>query len=82
MKNKFVFISIAALFLGACSGNQNKEQNNPDETHLHEDGSTHQNHDATDTVKQEEFNATTDTIQNQIDSNQHSHDGHDHPHQH
>jgi outer membrane biogenesis lipoprotein LolB len=82
MKNKFVFISIAALFLGACSGNQNKEQNNPDETHLHEEGSTHQNHDAIDTVKQEEFNATTDTIQNQIDSNQHSHDGHDHPHQH
>lgn len=80
MKKQFVLISFAALFLAACSSNQNKEQNNSDETHLHEDGSIHQNHE--DTVKQEEFTVTADTIQNQIDSNQHSHDGHEHPHQH
>jgi hypothetical protein len=82
MKKQFVLISFAALFLAACSSNQNKEQNNSDETHLHEDGSTHQNQDVADTIKQEEFNAATDPIQNQIDSNPHSHDGHEHPHQH
>ena len=80
MKKKFVFISIAAMFLGACSGNQNKEHNHSDEAHTHEDGSLHQNHD--DTVIQEEFTVTADTIQNQIDSIPHSHSEHEHPHQH
>lgn len=80
MKKQFVLISIAATLLTACSSNQNKEQINQDETHLHEDGSIHQNHD--DTVMQEEFTVTADTIQNQIDSIPHSHSEHEHPHQH
>lgn len=71
-------MSIAAILLAACSGNQKKEHDHNDGTHQHADGSTHQNHKA-DTVKQEEFTATSDTSLNKTEK-EHSHEGHEHSH--
>ncbi|MBK9636937.1 MAG: hypothetical protein IPO63_03650 [Bacteroidetes bacterium] len=82
MKRQFVFILFVAVFLVACSNNQNNENSHQDETHVHEDGSTHQNHDDNDTAKQEEFDVTQDTTLNQADSLHHTHDGSEHTHQH
>jgi len=82
MKKLFVFILFAALFFVACSGNPNKENNHQDGAHLHEDGTTHPDHDVIDTVKQEEFDVTQDSTQEQEVGQHHSHDGNEHSHQH
>ena len=85
MRKSLILLSMAAYLFTACGNNQSKEQNH-DATHQHDDGSVHQIHEATDSVKQEEFTATPDTAsQDQKPKHEHSHDGeqgHEHPHKH
>jgi hypothetical protein len=65
---KLLFAMMASLFILASCGKKAEEG-----THVHEDGTTHTDHDA-DTTKQEEFNAA--------DSTDHHHDSTDHQHPH
>lgn len=62
---KFTFALLALLFLFASCGK--KAEN----THTHEDGSTHADH--SDTTRQEEFNASDSTEHHQHDSTDHEH---------
>jgi hypothetical protein len=67
-------LAIISLFVLLSSCNNNSETKN---THQHDDGSTHIDHDTTKPVQQE-FNVT-DTIKN--DTSSHSHDdGNKHSH--
>ena len=86
MKKVLITLSIAALLFAGCSNNQSKEHDHNDGTHQHDDGAEHQNNEADDSVKQEEFTAAPDTTsQNHESKHRHSHDGengHEHPHKH
>jgi uncharacterized protein YcfL len=82
MKKSLIVISVTALMLSACSGNQRNEHGHSHDTHTHDDGTVHQNHDAEE-PKQEEFSVSDDTLSksNQPET-EHTHDGHEHPHKH
>ncbi len=84
MKKIFLSITILAFMFAGCSDNQTKEHDHNDGTHIHDDGSVHQNHDEDSTNKQEEFTAPVDTASQKADSiHEHNHDGqdgHKHPH--
>ena len=77
MKKTFLLaIARSALFLSACTNN-----NNDSDTHTHEDGSTHGDH-AHDTIKppQQEF-IVGDTLQKDSATKEHTHsDGEKHSH--
>ena len=80
MKNYFIYMSIIFWLAAGCSSNQNKEHDHQDGTHTHEDGSVHKDHVA-DTTKQEEFVVPADsTSEKEKSTDEHSHDGHEHPH--
>lgn len=79
MKKYFIALSILAVLFSACSNNQTNDNN----THVHDDGSVHENHSQDTLVKQEEFTAPTDsTVINTEPAHEHTHDGHEHPHTH
>jgi|GEM_PF-1195503 len=67
-KTMFAMAVAIGLFAASCS-NEKKAEN----THQHDDGSTHADHDSTavDTTAQEEFKADSATT----DSATHSHEG-------
>jgi hypothetical protein len=64
---KFAFALVASLFILSSCGKKAEEG-----THTHDDGSVHTDH-ATDTTKQEEFNAADTTGHHHHDSTDHSH---------
>lgn len=68
---KLAIALTASLFLFASCGKKSDHEHGED-THTHEDGTTHSDH--ADTTKQEEFNAS--------DSTGHHHDSTDHKHPH
>lgn len=82
MKTSFFNLIVIALTLSACSGNQNKDYNHPSGTHIHADGTIHQNHGESDTMNQEEFIVPADSNLQENNNHHHSHEGHEHPHQH
>jgi hypothetical protein len=71
MKNLLMILAISFV-LFSCGGK--KEDN----VHTHDDGSTHGDHVAADTTKQEEFKVEADTVKQDT---AHSHDG-EKPHKH
>lgn len=83
MKTKIMMLAVALFFITACGENNG---NNNQGTHVHEDGTTHENH-AHETKKpstQECFKVDADTTILESE-HQHNHDhdhGHDHSHQH
>lgn len=83
---KKIMIMSAALFaLAACGGNNDKDNNH--DTHVHEDGTVHENHatEAATPAAQESFKVKADTTAATKAEHHHDHgDSHDHthPHQH
>ncbi len=84
MKKTFIIAVFAALALVACNNNQSEEnhEHNADGshpqtegTHMHDDGSVHNDHEADTTVKQEQFKV-------EQDSTAHGHDHSDPNHKH
>lgn len=75
-----IIISISFFFLTACVGNTSKQN-----THIHEDGSVHDNH-ATEQVTpvQESFKVEADTtlLNAETEENVHSHDHNESTHKH
>ena len=80
MKILFILVSIAIALLPACTGKKTNENTHDHETHQHDDGSVHQNHQ-TDTLKQEEFTVPVDSSLKKTEK-EHSHEEHDHTHTH
>lgn len=74
MKKLLFSASLLMLILASC--NNQPTNNVPDQTHQHEDGSVHTDHDAVP-HHQEEFTVETDSAQ--IDEHSHD-DGHTHEH--
>ena len=77
MKKSFFLSAFAALTLIACNNNKSEEnhEHNADgshsqteSTHVHDDGSVHNDHEADTTVMQEQFKVEQDSTAN----------GHDH----
>lgn len=86
MKKSILTVAVAALLFAACSNNKNKEHsqdgdehNHAKGTHVHEDGSVHEDH-ATE-HHQEEFKLDGDSaaIIKELE-NGHSHDDGSHDH--
>lgn len=85
MKNIFFTIAIFAILLGSCPNKSPKQT----DTHIHDDGTEHINHDNSEEVmpKQELFEVEIDSLTIKKDSlnsdpeTEHSHDGvHKHKH--
>jgi hypothetical protein len=80
MKTLIITLALVGILLSSCSNNSS---NNKD-THVHDDGTKHSNHDhkTDETPKQEQFEVGNDTLKNGEENNHtHSHDGgHDHTH--
>ena len=85
MKNIFFTVAILVFLLSSCGTNSNKKT----DTHTHEGGSEHVNHDNASDVapKQEAFEVDNDSLHTEKDTmkneheNEHSHeDGHEHTH--
>ncbi len=72
MKNFFAPLIFSACLLAACSGNQPKEQEHSEDTHVHDDGTVHDNHEA-DSVTQEEFTAPVDSTSKET-GKEHTHE--------
>ncbi len=80
MKKIFIFIASATVFFAGCSGS-NKVNDDKKGTHVHEDGSVHNDHKKTSDKKQEEFTVPVDSSVNRSEhEHKHTHDGHDQPH--
>jgi hypothetical protein len=87
MKKLFFTVAVVIILLSSCRNKANKK---PD-THVHDDGTEHVNHD-NDTIKapaQESFEVDIDSLQVEKDTlkneheGEHSHsheDGHEHTH--
>lgn len=85
MKNTFLLLALVAILISSCV---NKHSKNTD-THVHEDGTEHVNHDNSSEKmpQQESFEVITDSLSNGNDTikktlkKEHSH-GHGHTHTH
>lgn len=75
MKKLIFILAIPVVILSGCSGNQTKSNTN---THVHEDGSVHKDHD-TSKHHQEEFIVGDSSTHKHEQQN---HDSHDHKHEH
>lgn len=85
MKNIFYTIAILIILLSSCRNKSNKNS----DTHVHEDGTEHVNHEnnSVTTPKQESFEVEIDSLTIEKDTlkseheKAHSHeDGHEHTH--
>ena len=87
MKNIFFTIAILVILLSSCRNKSNKKT----DTHVHDDGTVHINHDNSSVAapKQESFEVDIDSLHNEKDTlkneheTEHSHsheDGHEHSH--
>lgn len=75
---KLMIMAVALLALTACGGNKNQNHG----THVHEDGSVHENHAPEATpAAQETFKVEADTTVAAEAEKHHDH-GHDHGHDH
>ncbi len=72
MKPLFLPLAFVAMFSLACA---NDKQSHSDETHVHDDGSMHENHADTTHHHQEEFEVGSDSTEVE-----HSHDDGSHSH--
>jgi hypothetical protein len=83
MKKIFSIIAILAIVFAVSScGNKKKKDSQAHDTHVHEDGSVHENHD-NDTPAQESFEVKEDSDAHQHNTDEHAHEhgdeaGHDH----
>ncbi len=80
MKIPFIAITAAVLLLSACDGKPTENHSHDNGTHIHEDGSVHQNHTEEES-SQEEFTVPADSSVNQSQTDSmHMHNSHGHPH--
>ena len=73
MKRLFILLMLSVAFTFGCS--EKKAETNE---HIHEDGTTHADHEATEPVKQEEFEVKGDSLK--TDSVHTHEDGETHAH--
>lgn len=76
MKKTFLILAVAAFVFASCGSQTNEEAHEHNgETHMHEDGTMHENHDD---MTQEEFQADSTHMPN--DTATHHHNGEPHTH--
>jgi hypothetical protein len=81
MKKSLIYLSLIAFLFAACSGNQPKEHDHNDGTHQHDAGSVHADH-SDSAAKQKEFTVPADSTSQKKEAEEHTHEGHEHPHKH